>query len=181
MKRLALLLCCPGFLAFGTDLASVKNVYVLRMAKGMDQYLANRLTREHVFQIVTDPKVADAILTEQIGEGFEAKLHELYPPPPPPEPDEKPEKAEKAEKPKPDRGDMPGNDMALFSETANKLPSLSALSSFGRGKGTVFLVDAKTKEVVWSTYDPPKGGTSQQMDRTANDIVSRLKHDLGRK
>ena len=71
------------------------------------------------------------------------------------------------------------NTMSLFSDTANKLTPLT--SSFGRSQGTLFLVDAKSKEVVWSTFDPPKDGSSRQLDRTANDIVSRLKHDLKRK
>jgi hypothetical protein len=188
MKRLALLLCCPAILAFGADLASVKNVYLLKMSKGMDQFLANRLTSEHVFLIVTDPKLADAILTDQIGEGFESKFNELYPPPPPPpEPvatpakTEKQEKAEKgapASKPVPKTEDSEST-MAMFSEAANKLPLLT--SAFGRGKGTLFLVDTKSKEVLWSTFELPRDASSHQLDRTANDIVSRLKHDLKRK
>ena len=181
MKRIALLLCCPALLAFGADLASVKNVYLLKMSKGMDQYLANRLANEHLFQIVTDPKLADAIMTDQIGPAFETKLNEMFPPPAPPESEdeEKPEKPEKAGKAA--KGDEPQSPMAMFGDTANKLPSMSATSSFGRAKGTLFLVDAKTKEVVWSTYDLPKDATSRQLDRTANDIVSRIKHDLGKK
>jgi hypothetical protein len=171
MKRLALFLSCSAALAFGTDLASVKNVYLLKMQKGMDQYLANSLTNEHLFQIVTDPKLADAIWTDQIGEGFEAKMAELFPPP---EPEEKPEKAAKPEK------DADPNVVSMMSETVNKV-SNPASGSFGRAKGTLFLVDAKSKEVVWSTYDPPKDSTSKQLDRTANDIVSRLKRDLKKK
>jgi hypothetical protein len=178
MKRLALLLCCPAFLAFGADLANVKNVYLLKMSKGMDQYLANRLTNEHVFQIVTDPKLADAVLTEQIGDVFEAKLNALFPPPTPSdeEDEEKPDAAAKTGKS--EGGD---NVAAMLSDASTKLPTMAALSSFGHSKGTLFLVDAKSKEVVWSTYDPPKDSTSHQLDRTANDIVSRLKHDLKKK
>ena len=61
MKRLALLFSCSAVVLCAADLASVKNVYVLKMARGLDQYLANRLTADHVFQIVTDPKLADAV------------------------------------------------------------------------------------------------------------------------
>jgi hypothetical protein len=177
MTRLALLLCVPAILAFGTDLAEVKNVYVLKMAKGMDQYLANRITNEHLFQIVTDPKLADTILTEAIGEGFEAKLKELYPPPPTDteESEEQPEKPEKTAK----TVDDTVNTMSLISETSNKLAPLT--TSWGRGKGTLFLVNAKSKEVVWSTYEVPKDGTSRELDRTAIDIVSRLKRELKKK
>jgi hypothetical protein len=42
-------------------------------------------------------------------------------------------------------------------------------------------VDAKSKEVVWSTYEVPKDATARQMDRTAIDIVSRLKRELKKK
>jgi hypothetical protein len=191
MKRLVLLLCFPAMLAIGSDLSEVKSVYLLRMSKGFDQYLANRLTNQHVFQIVTDPKLADAILTDQIGETFEAKLNELFPPLEHVEPVEKPKEPAKPEKPaekaaaKPEKNTPPSktvdvdNTMSLFSEASTKLAPLT--SSFGRAKGTLFLVDAKSKEVVWSTYDPPKDATSNQMDRTANDIVSRLKRDLKKK
>jgi hypothetical protein len=183
MKRLALVLCFPAFLAFGADLAGVKNVYVLKMSRGMDQYLANRLTNQHLFQIVTDPKIADAILTDAIGEPFEAKLKELYPPPPEAveveETAEKPEKAETPAKAAKNKGGDEIGTMAMLSEATNKLAPVT--NSWGRGKGTLFLVDAKSKEVVWSTYDPPKDSTSRQMDRTATDIVSRLKKDLQKK
>jgi hypothetical protein len=192
MKRIALLLCGTAGVVFGSDLGAVKNVYLLKMSKGMDQYLANRLTNEHIFQIVTDPKMADAILTDQIGEGFEAKMGELFPPlepvekPAKPEKPEKPDKADKVDKPdkadkpdKPNKIDESANVMDMLGDTVNKLPPLS--SSFGRAKGTLFLVDAKSKEVVWSTYDVPKDATSKQMDRTATDIVSRLKRDLKKK
>jgi hypothetical protein len=177
MKWFALLLSCGAGLASGEDLGAVKNVYLLKMSKGMDQYLANRLTNEHVFQIVTDPKLADAILTDHIGEGFEAKMGELFPPPEPVEKPEKPEKPEKDDKA--NKRDGSQNVMDLVGDTINKLPTLP--SSFGHAKGMLFLVDAKSKEVVWSTYEVPKDATSRQMDRTANDIVSRLKRELKKK
>src|SRR6266566_3221951 len=95
MKRLVLLCSSTAVLLCGADLTTVHNVYLLKMPKGLDQYLANHITNEHVFQVVTDPKLADTIVTDQIGEKFEAKLDELYPPPEP----EQPPKEEKADKP----------------------------------------------------------------------------------
>ena len=35
-------------------------MYLLPMPNGLDQYLANRLTKVAFFQVVTDPKTADA-------------------------------------------------------------------------------------------------------------------------
>ena len=170
MKRFVLLFSCSVALLSAADLAGVHNVYVLKMAKGLDQFLANRLTSDHVFRIVTDPKLADAVFTDQLGEGFQMKLEEFSPTPE----SDKPAPPVKAEK-----GSDESNPM--LGDTVNKLSNPASSSSFGRNKGTIFLVDAKSRQVVWSMYQPPKGSTSKQMDRTANDIVSRLKKDLNPK
>src|SRR5579863_5206571 len=50
--------------AANPHLKQVNAVYILSMGNGMDQYLANQLTTAGVFQVVTDPKKADAILTD---------------------------------------------------------------------------------------------------------------------
>lgn len=165
MKRLVFLFSCAAALLCAADLGDVHTVYLLKMTKGLDQFLASRLTSERVFQIVTDPKLADAVLTDQIGEGFQAKMDELYPPP---------ESEKPAPKPKTEEDAPPANPM--LGDTVNKLAPLS--SSFNRSKGSIFLVDSKSHQVVWSMYQPPKGATSKEMDRTATDIVSRLKKDL---
>jgi hypothetical protein len=169
MKRLALLFSCSAAMLSAADLASVHNVYLLKMSKGLDQFLANRLTSNHVFQIVTDPKLADAVFTDQIGEGFQAQLEEFSP-----TPDDKPAPPPKADKAGDEASPMMG-------DTVNKLSNPASSSSFGRNKGTIFLVDAKSRQVVWSMYQTPKGVAPKQMDRTANDIVSRLKKDLNPK
>jgi hypothetical protein len=172
MKRLVLLLSCSAALLGGAELSGVHTVYVLPMSKGLDQHLANRLTNGHVFQVVTDPKMADAFLTDNVGERLQAKLEEIFPPPEP----EKAEKPAKADKDK-DK-DKDSSDNPMLAETVNKLAAAGANSSFGRGKGTVFLVDLKSREVVWSVYQLPNGSSAKELDRTASDIVSRLKRDL---
>jgi hypothetical protein len=166
MKRLALLFSCTATLIYAADLGSVHTVYLFKMARGLDQFLANRLTTEHVFQVVTDPKLADAIFTDQIGEGFQMKLEEIFPTP------------ETAKAPPPPKPEKTGDEISpLLGDTVNKLSNPASSSSFGRSRGTVFLVDAKSRLVVWSVYQPAKSGTPKDMDRTANDIVSRIKHD----
>src|SRR5712691_9558147 len=70
--------------AANPQLKQVQSIYILPMGSGMDQFLANRLTKLGLFQVVADPKKADAIFTDRLGEPFENKLDELYPPPPPP-------------------------------------------------------------------------------------------------
>jgi hypothetical protein len=181
MKRLVLLLSCTALLLGGAELSDVHTVYVLSMSKGLDQYLANRLANDHLFQVVTDPKLADAFFTDRVGESLQSKLEEIFPPPVPekaalaekPAPAEKP--ASKADKDK----EPPTNPM--LAETVNKLAAPGASNSFGRGKGNVFLVDAKSRQVVWSVYQLPKGSSAKELDRTASDIVSRLKRDLNGK
>ena len=169
MKRLALLLLsspalfCPALA--GAELGDVHTVYLLKMSKGMDQYLANRLTNEHVFQVVTDPKLADAILTDRIGTGFENKMEELFPTP-------NPEPVKKEPPPKDD------TKPSLLDEPVNKLTNPAANSSFGAATGTIFLVSTRSRQVVWSAYDVPKGTASKQLDHTAADLVNRIKRDL---
>jgi hypothetical protein len=185
MKRFVFLGLSAAAILSAADLSGVRSVYVLRMPQGLDQYLANHLTNGHVFQVVTDPKLADAVLTDQIGEGFQAKLDELFPAPV--EKAEKPEKAEpsenaeKKEKAEPAESDLPPEARALLGDTVNKLANPASNSSFGRAKGIVFLVDAKSKQVIWSSYDLPKDSTSKELDRAALDLVNRIKRDLKKK
>ena len=62
-----------------TELLLVHKVYLLPMTNAMEQYLANRLTGLGVFQVVTDPKKADAVFTDGIGASFESRLADLFP------------------------------------------------------------------------------------------------------
>ncbi len=171
----------PGvsFSIRAADLTGIHSVYLLPMGGALDQYLANRLTSEHIFQVVTDPKLADAVFTDRIGAAFEEKLEDLYAPPPP---KEKPAPSEPATTQAPTGPNRQSEQpvVPLFSETANKLSDPAANSSFGRGKGTIFLVDRKSKQVLWSIYEAPKGTGSSQMDRSAVEIVNRLKRDVKR-
>jgi hypothetical protein len=133
-------------LGLGADVTRVKAVYLLPMAGGLDQYLANRLTGDQVFRVVTDPKLADAVFTDHLGDAFEKQLTVLYPPPVDPDAEEKDDN-----KPQPHP------------------------SAFGRGKGTIFLVDLKSRAVVWSGYEGRIGTTPGLLDRTAGRIVQQIK------
>jgi hypothetical protein len=137
-------------------LESIKSVYILRMAGGLDQHLANRLTVEGAFEIVTDPKRADAVFTDQLGPGFEDKLAELYP-------KETPEELETKKK----------------AQESGKIGEIirPKSSSFHRGKGNVFLVDLQSRRVVWSTYERPKDMSPDELAKTSQRIVTQLKKD----
>ena len=150
----------------------VSKVYILPMTGGMEQYLANNLTTMGVFQVVTDPQKADAIITDRLGEPFENKLKDLYPPPPPP-PKVKDEKAEK------DKDDKADKDKSK--DDGANLAGTFRVSSFGRGTGTFFIVDRASRNVVWSTYAPPKDTSPAELSKTATRVIKKLKIDLGAK
>jgi len=181
MKRLLFLLSCSGMLLCGAELAGVRTVYVLPMPHGLDQFLANRLTNEHTFQVVTDPKLADAVFTDHIGEAFQAQMDAMYPPPPSEKPAKVEEKDKDDAKSKKGRKNDDSNMVGMLTDPVNKLSNPALSGGFGRAKGTVFLVDAKSHQVVWSVFDPPKGTSDTDLDRAASDIVSRIKKDLNPK
>lgn len=157
MKWLLFFLLVPALSAANPELLKVKSVYLLPMASGMDQYLANALQGSNLYVVVTDPAAADAVFTDSIGPTFERKWKEIYPPVQP--------EAEEEE------------------ETEVKQDSGSAVpvSTFRRGRGVVFLVERKSKQVVWSTFAPPKDARPGTIDKTAQAIALRLKKDLGGK
>jgi hypothetical protein len=162
MKRFLLLFCCGGALLAAADLSGVHSVYLMPMSHALDQFLANRLTRDHVVSVVVDPKLADAIFTDRIGEALTAKLDDI------------------SAALKPAVADKDAKDTGSDQPPASKLDNPALNSTFGRAKGTLFLVDAKSRQVLWSTFEVPKSQEASQLDRAATDIVSRLKHDLGK-
>jgi hypothetical protein len=132
---------------------NVHAVYLLPMTSGLDQFVATRLTTEGVLRVVTDPKAADAILTDRLGEGFEQKMKELYP--------SETEQAKADEK----KDDSKDNGRPTF-------------TSFGRGRGTIFLVDVQSRQVLWSTFEKPKDSTPEELNNTAGKIVRQYKKDF---
>lgn len=134
-------------LAASPRLTQVQSIYILPMGSGMDQFLANRLTRYGKIQVVADPQGADAILTDRIGEPFEKKMDDLYV-----EKDEDESSDNKADEP--------------------------VRSGFSRGKGTFFIVDRKTRSVLWSVYERPKNSSADELNRVAERVVNHLKRDL---
>lgn len=170
MKRRVLLLSlvvgsalCASF----PELSRVQNVYILPMSGGLDQYLAKSLTQHRQYQVVTDPQIADAIFTDRLGDTFEKKLLELYPPPPPPEkPTDKSAKDDKVEK-KTDKDSL-----------AVKEEPMVRLGGFSRNRGNIFLVERASKKVIWSLYKRPKSTTPDDLNRIADSIVSDLQRDI---
>jgi hypothetical protein len=161
-------------------LKQVNTVYILAMTSGMDQYLANQLTTLGVFQVAADPQKADAIITDRLGEPFEAKLKDLYPPPPAPHPVPAPPKEKDAKDDKDSKtakSDKPAKDEKDIVESSGP----PRISSFNRGRGNIFIVDRKSRNVIWSIYEPPKDSTPGELSKTAERVVKRLREDLSEK
>jgi hypothetical protein len=139
-------------------LSTVRTIYILPLTSGFDQYLANHLTQTGAYEVVVDPALADAVITGQLGESFEQKLKELYPPPA--------EAEKKQEEEGSDAADQ--KDYATFQRG----------SGFSRGRGNVFLVDPRARRVLWSTWLPPKSSMAKDLDKAAQSVVKRLTSDV---
>jgi len=155
MKVFCLLatLCFSVAGASNPQLAEIKTVYILPMTYSLDQFLAIRLTKGGVVQVVTDPKLADAILSDHIGSSLEEKLKSLYPP----------EKVKDADKDK-DKD----KDASSFG---------APMAGGTRSKGAVFLLDHKTHNVLWSDYVRPKSAQPEDLNRAADKIAGQLEKD----
>jgi hypothetical protein len=134
-----------SLVAAGVDTGDYKTVYILPMSNGLDQFLAIKLTTGLVMQVVTDPQKADAIFTDRIGTTFEEKLDEIY-------------------------GRHPKNAAADGASDSSKPP----MQPLSRGKGAIFLVDPKTRTVIWSAYEHARNSTPDEMNHMAEKIATRL-------
>jgi hypothetical protein len=135
------------------EIFGVKTVYLLPMAGGLDQYLALQLSSGALLQVVTDPKKADAILTDTIGPRLEDSLTELYG-----APVDKDKDKDKSDK-----------DKSATSNSAR--PVMQRLSRSG---GLVFLVNRTSRDVLWSTYEMPSSAQPDELKHVAQKIVERL-------
>jgi hypothetical protein len=172
-----------AFAGVNPQLREVKRVYILAMSASMDQFLASQLVKAGVFEVVTDPKKADAIITDRVGESFENKLDDLYPPPAPP----KPKKESDETKPATDStSDAPKTPKSARDATSDKLAGVDLSggarpSTMGHGKGNIFIVSRGSRSVLWSIYEPPKNNTSRELTKTAERVVKHLQEDLTEK
>ena len=136
-------------------LGDIKTVYLLPMSNGLDQYLAQQLTAGAVLQVVTDPQNADAVFTDHLGESFEESLADLY--------QTKSKTGDKAT-------DATAGDA---SEDKGATPARSGMQG-KRGRGTVFLVNRRTHDVLWSVYELPKDNRPVTLRRSAGRISNQL-------
>ncbi len=131
------------------QLKDVKSVYFYPMPGGFDQHLARWIVQDHLYRVVSDPKLADAVFTDQISTGFLYKLDHINTPPPP-----------------------ANNSGSTSTLTTNA--EVPRESTFLSAKGTLFLVDAKSKQVVWSFFERPKNSQAVTLDKAAKKAVLQL-------
>jgi len=156
------------------DLVQVHNVYLLPMSQGFDQYLANHLAQTGRFRVVTDPKLADAILTDTIGAAFDARYSELYPPPSAPKEVKKSEGGE--EKPHQTKLEAARE---TIEQNAREEKQLRTSTFVGRSRGNLFLVVRPSRTVIWSQYKRPRNTRPDELDKLAEYFVGQLKKQAG--
>jgi hypothetical protein len=130
-----------------------RTVYLMQMANELDQHLASRITSTRTLWVVLDPGSADAILTDSLDDAFWNWLARNYPAP------------ATANGGGPSRGRAAREGTPLAS----------------RHRGTVFLVDPRTRLVLWSTYELPKNSSPAELDRAAARVNNQLKAAFGKK
>ena len=131
-------------------LGDIKTVYLLPMSNGLDQYLAQQLTTGAVLQVVANPQAADAVFTDHLGESFEQSLADLY--------QTKPKADDKASDTTEDKG-------ASYARSGMQGK---------RGRGTIFLVNRRTHDVLWSVYVLPKDTQPATLRHSAGRISAEL-------
>jgi hypothetical protein len=140
-----------GLTAAGQLSPRFQTVYIVPMANSLDQHLASRLTSSHVLWIVLQPSKADAVLTDTLDEEFWNWLERTYPPP---------------------AGAAPDNPASLYR---------SSSPPTGKHQGTIFLIDPRTRIVLWSTYELPRNSSPSELDRSAARITSQLRTAFAKK
>jgi len=143
-----------------------RTVYLAPMGYGMDQYLANHLTVQRLYQVMTHPKDAELMFSDLLGPALGRKLRESFP-----EYFEEPAAPEEAEK----KEEEKKGDTAV---SAKVEPDEMRRGNWGQGKGNYFLLDYRSGRVLWSTYFRPDSFTPRDLDQAAKKIVDRLKKQV---
>ncbi|MDX2269274.1 MAG: hypothetical protein NW208_14295 [Bryobacter sp.] len=142
------------------ELGQIQRVYLMPMGNAFDQYLANRLRVVSAIRVVTDPTRADAFFTDRLGQSFEAKLDEIE------------AKAKEQTEEKTAENAEGESEAAKSFKLAPRMTS-----SISRGKGTVFLVERRSRNVVWSIYEKPKDAQPKTLDKVAEKVAAELKRE----
>ncbi len=126
------------------------------MPGGFEQHLANRIVMDHVYQVVSDPKLADAVFTDQISDAFLYKLDHINTPPKP-----------------------VGASGSISPSLEADAPHGSTFSRAARGHCSWWM--RKSKQIVWSIYEKPKDtllqDARQDGEESCREAGSRQRHE----
>jgi hypothetical protein len=147
MRHFLLFVISSALAMAQTPLAGATNVFLMPMPGGLEQYLALQLTQGRVLQVVTDSTKADVVLTDRVGDDFKHSLAEL------------------------DHKVTTSVQTGKAGEVEFAKPNMRPLS---HAKGTVFLVDRKSGDVLWSTLEEVKGSSASDLNGVAKRIVGKL-------
>lgn len=140
------------------QLRNAQPVYFWPMQHAFDQYLAEAVNGADALTVTFDPKLAGAIMTERIDAPFLQAIEEIFP-------TEAEEGAEEAQEDDSIEGDF------AVRRTKNR-PQ-------GRPRGTLFLVDVKTRRVIWSTYLGELEQDPKDLHKEALRVVEEIAARLG--
>ena len=158
-----LLLLCFATVAQAQMLSNSGPVYFWPMTSAFDQYLAQEASSGGTLNVTVDPKNASAVMTDRIDGKFLEGMDEIFPQP---EPEE--EKVEEGE-------EEPSSDSIEGDFRLQRPANLPV----GRPRGTLFLVDVKTRSVLWSTFLKEFDATPNRLQREARAVIEKLKQELG--
>ena len=136
-------------------------VYFWPMTSAFDQYLAQEASGGGVLNVTVDPKNASAVMTDRIDGKFLEGLDEIFPLPEDPSRESDEEEAS---------SDSIEGSFQL-QRPANR--------PVGRPRGTLFLVDIKTRNVLWSTFLKEFDATPDRLQRKARSVIEKLQQELG--
>lgn len=162
------------------ELGSVGTIYVLPMASGMEQFLAHQVAKQGLYEVTTDPLRADAFLSDFVGTTFELRVEELIKTARDKQEKEAEEQARKeAEKSgtAPKKAAKKDEDEEAQGGFQVEGSGAARVGGFGRGKGNIFLIDAKTRRVLWTGFDIPKNTRAEALQKSAERLTSQLRKE----
>ena len=152
-----------GLAQQNAELSQVQTIYLMPMANGFDQYLANSMRHVPQLRVVTDATKADAVFCDRIGASFEAKLDEMD--------------AAAKEKAATGAPASPPDDAKVDSKQGFKFAP-KMVTSIGRGKGSYFIVDRRSRLVLWSSFHVTKDVMPKTLHAAADKIAAELEKDF---
>lgn len=166
------------------DLGAVQTVYCLPMGSGIEQFLAHQLAKQGIYEVTTDPLRADAFLSDFVGTSFEIRVEELLKAARQKKEKEAEEQAAKEAAAKEAAGQEVTEKKPQKKEKEEEVApgafqiesaASGRVGAFARGKGNVFLVDAKSRRVLWTGFDTPKNTRAEALQKSAEKLAGNLR------